>query len=90
MNPNLNPFRGQPDPFLDPEGQPDPFEPENWAQIGLNPKKRVGFGRTKPEAGAPKSNKTEKSFNPIDFNINDKSYRFLTIYDYLTTVWQLK
>ena len=34
------------DPFWDPEGQPEPFEPENWAQNWVEPKKRVGFGRT--------------------------------------------
>ena len=35
------------DPFLDLEGQPDPFEPKNWAQNWVEPKKRVWFGRTR-------------------------------------------
>ena len=38
-SPNLNPFLCQPDLFLDPEGQPDPFEPENWVQNWVEPKK---------------------------------------------------
>ena len=43
-SPNSNPT--QLDAFLDPEGQHDPFEPKNWAQNWVEPKKRVGFGRT--------------------------------------------
>ena len=42
LNPNLNPFWGQPDligPILDSEGQPDHFEPENRAQTQVKPKR---------------------------------------------------
>ena len=52
LNPNLNPFRGQPDPIGPVFGSWGPtlthLNPKIGPKIGLNPKKRVGFGRTSP------------------------------------------
>ena len=45
---NLNLFNVNPtqlDPSLDPEGQLDPFEPKNWAENWVEPKK---FGQVWP------------------------------------------